>query len=172
MAVTSLAMFMFPRALKGNRIPPPEKLRAIEAEKKQKTHVDAVEYQTPKFRDFPKAIKRQLSNDILMFRTASSVLHLLPVAGLYTFLPKYLETQFQLTAHNANLFSGVCGIMFMGLGIVLSGIVILKFSPTARMVSGWIAFTALVYSAGMAMLMFIGCPMNSLAGFQEVKTNP
>lgn len=166
MAVTSLVMFMFPRNLRGHRIPPPEKLRAIEAEKKQRVQVD--EY-PPKLRDFPKAIKRQLNNDILMFRTASSVLHLLPVAGLYTFLPKYLETQFQLTAHSANLFSGVCGIMFMGLGIVLSGFVILKFSPTARMVSGWIACTALIYSVGMAVLMFIGCPMNNIAGFQDVK---
>lgn len=41
-----------------------------------------------------------------MLRTASSVLHLLPVAGLYTFLPKYLESQFRLATHEANLISG------------------------------------------------------------------
>lgn len=35
MALTSLAMFSFPKHLKGNRIPPPMKLRAIEAQKKQ-----------------------------------------------------------------------------------------------------------------------------------------
>lgn len=98
--------------------------------------------------DFPKTIKRQLSNDILMFRTASSVLHLLPLAGLYTFLPKYLESQFHLPAHDANLISGLGGILVMGIGIVISGVVILKFSPTARSVAAWIAFTAIVYSAG------------------------
>jgi len=101
-----------------------------------------------KILDFPKTIKRQLSNDILMFRTASSVLHLLPVAGLYTFLPKYLESQFRLPAHDANLISGVCGILVMGIGIVISGVVILKFNPTARSVAGWIAFTAIVYACG------------------------
>jgi hypothetical protein len=59
--------------------------------------------------DFPKAVKRLLKNDILMFRTASSVLHILPIAGLYTFLPKYLESQFRLAAHAANMISGkVC----------------------------------------------------------------
>lgn len=58
------------------------------------------------FPDFPKAVKRLLKNDILMFRTASSVLHILPIAGLYTFLPKYLESQFRLAAHHANLISG------------------------------------------------------------------
>lgn len=101
------------------------------------------------FVDFPKTIKRQLSNDILMFRTASSVLHLLPVAGLYTFLPKYLESQFRLPAHDANMITGMGGILVMGVGIVISGVVILKFSPTARSVAAYIAFTALVYSAGM-----------------------
>lgn len=58
------------------------------------------------FSDFPKAVKRLLKNDILMFRTASSVLHILPIAGLYTFLPKYLESQFRLAAHTANMISG------------------------------------------------------------------
>lgn len=56
--------------------------------------------------DFPNAVKRLLKNDILMFRTASSVLHILPIAGLYTFLPKYLESQFRLPAHHANMISG------------------------------------------------------------------
>lgn len=100
------------------------------------------------FIDFPKTIKRHLKNDILMFRTASSVLHLLPIAGLYTFLPKYLESQFHLPAHDANLITGLGGILVMGIGIVVSGFVLLKFSPTARSVAAWIAFTALMYSLG------------------------
>lgn len=124
-----------------------------------------------------------------MFRTASSVLHLLPVAGLYTFLPKYLESQFRLPAHEANLISGLGGILLMGVGIVISGVVILKFSPTARSVAAYIAFTAVVYSAGtfffrgcchieygfitnfflkigMAILMFIGCSMDDFVGLK------
>lgn len=83
-----------------------------------------------------------------MFRTASSVLHLLPVAGLYTFLPKYLESQFRFASHHANLISGIGGILVMGIGIVISGVVILKFSPTARSVAAYIAFTAFVYAGG------------------------
>lgn len=122
--------------------------------------------------DFPKTIKRQLSNDILMFRTASSVLHLLPVAGLYTFLPKYMETQFNLAAHDANLISGIGGILVMGVGIVISGIIILKFSPTAKSVAAWIAFTAIIYSIGMGLLMFVGCPMSNLVGYEQVKAFP
>lgn len=104
-----------------------------------------------------------------MFRTASSVLHLLPIAGLYTFLPKYLESQFHLATHDASLVTAFGGILVMGIGIVASAIVLLKFSPTARSVAAWIAFTALIYSLGMAILMFIGCPLDNIVGLNDVK---
>lgn len=84
--LTSLAMFLFPKQLRGNRIPAPEKVRAIEEQKKLEKKTE----ERPRWKHFPATIRRMLQNDILMCRTASSVLHLLPVAGLYTFLPKYL----------------------------------------------------------------------------------
>lgn len=148
MFLAALAMFTFPRHLKGHRIPPPVKLRAIESAKKLELLEPATPPARPRLRDFPKTIRRQLSNDILMFRTASSVLHLLPVAGLYTFLPKYLESQFQMAAHESSMITGTYGILVMGVGIVISGVVILKCSPTAKSVAAYIAFTAIVYSAG------------------------
>lgn len=147
--LASLAMFSFPKRLSTSRPTP----RALRREKKN-----------PSLRDFPKAVKRLLHNDILMCRTASSVLHILPIAGIYTFLPKYLESQFRMPAHAAAMISGVGGILVMGLGIIISGFFILKVKPNARFVAAWIAFTALVYAVGMGVLMFIGCPMDDLAG--------
>ena len=35
------------------------------------------------------------------------MLHILPIAGFYTFLPKYLETQFGLTVYDAAMVSGM-----------------------------------------------------------------
>ncbi|CAB3380470.1 Hypothetical predicted protein [Cloeon dipterum] len=102
-----------------------------------------------------------------MFRTASSVLHILPIAGLYTFLPKYLESQFRLAAHTANMVSGVGGILVMGIGIIISGVFILRVKPNARLVAAWIAFTAVVYAIGMGILMSIGCPMDDFAGLDR-----
>lgn len=58
------------------------------------------------------------------------------------------------------------GILVMGVGIVISGFVILKCSPTARSVAGWIAVTAFVYASGMAVLMFLGCPMDDMRGLK------
>ncbi|XP_043667161.1 solute carrier organic anion transporter family member 74D isoform X1 [Vespula pensylvanica] len=147
LVLVSIGMFAFPTRLPMSRTPP----KRADAKK-------------PSLRDFPKAVKRLLKNDILMFRTASSVLHILPIAGLYTFLPKYLESQFRLPAHHANMISGVGGILVMGLGIIISGVFILRAKPNARFVAAWIAFTAVVYAIGMGVLMFIGCPMDDFAG--------
>ncbi|XP_001601987.2 solute carrier organic anion transporter family member 74D [Nasonia vitripennis] len=145
--IVSIGMFAFPMRLPTSRTPP----KVADAKK-------------PSLKDFPKAVKRLLKNDILIFRTASSVLHILPIAGLYTFLPKYLESQFRLAAHDANFIAGVGGILVMGVGIILSGFFILKANLNARFVAGWIAFTAIAYAIGMGILMFVGCPMNDFTG--------
>ncbi|XP_018325614.1 solute carrier organic anion transporter family member 3A1 [Agrilus planipennis] len=152
--LASLAMFAFPKRLSSNVRSAPR------IQKSDAKH--------PSIRDFPKTVKRLLKNDILMFRTASSVLHILPIAGLYTFLPKYLESQFRLPTPSANMISGVGGILVMGLGIIISGVFILRVKPNARFVAAWIAFTAVLYAIGMGILMFIGCPMNEVIGLRKL----
>ncbi|GJQ70012.1 hypothetical protein Trydic_g13370 [Trypoxylus dichotomus] len=63
------------------------------------------------------------------------------------------------------MISGVGGILVMGLGIIISGVFILRVKPNARFVAAWIAFTAVIYAIGMGILMFIGCPMDELQGY-------
>ncbi|KAG5895478.1 hypothetical protein JTB14_011176 [Gonioctena quinquepunctata] len=150
--LASLAMFAFPKTLPGS---------------KQIGRIQDPDKKHPSIKDFPKTVKRLLKNDILMFRTASTVLHILPIAGLYTFLPKYLETQFRLPTPSANMISGVGGILVMGVGIIISGVFILRVKPNARFVAAWIAFTAVIYAMGMGVLMFVGCPTNDLAGLRD-----
>lgn len=120
----------------------------------------------PKSENFMTTIKRQLKNDILMFRTASAVLHLLPITGLYVFLPKYLEVQFQMPTHMATFVSGTFGILMMGVGILITGIISVKFSLSAKKVALWIAFTALATAFGMFVLSMIGCPMDNFKGLE------
>ncbi|XP_032527560.1 solute carrier organic anion transporter family member 74D-like isoform X1 [Danaus plexippus] len=142
--ILSTLMFFFPRQIKQGPM--------------QLTLKKSKEKNEPFFKDFFVTIKRQLTNDILMWRTASSVLHLMPISGIYSFLPKYLEKQFRLPTHDANLVSGLGGILVMGLGTITSGVIILKLVPTARQVAAWTAATAAIYSAGMVVLMFVSCP--------------
>lgn len=49
---------------------------------------------------------------------------------------------------NISFVIGVGGILVMGVGIIISGVFILKFKPNARFVAAWIAFTAVIYAIG------------------------
>ncbi|XP_046638836.1 solute carrier organic anion transporter family member 74D-like isoform X2 [Daphnia pulicaria] len=171
--LASLSMFAFPRRLprKGRQAAhrPKQtngKMLSTEA-KTEQTVASAMRNKNPSLKDFPKAIRRLLKNDILLFRTASSVLHILPVAGLYTFLPKYLESQFRMAAHTANMISGIGGIGVMGIGIFFSGVFIRLKKPSPKFVAAWIALTALLYAIGMALLMLLGCPMSDFSGLEQ-----
>ncbi|GAB6028302.1 hypothetical protein CHUAL_002477 [Chamberlinius hualienensis] len=174
--VSSLAMFAFPKQL-----PVKKKKSSTTAENgaggmgnncqlsinhtnnhQNGSRVPPSNLKKPSLKDFPVALRRLLKNDILLCRTASSVLHILPIAGLYTFLPKYIENQFRMTPAKANMISGMAGILVMGVGIFASGTFMRRFKPNPRFVAAWIAITALAYAIGMIILMFLGCPLDDL----------
>lgn len=136
-------------------------LSVTESEKKKKKS------KRPSLKGFPSAVKRLLTNQILLYRAVSSVLHILPIAGFYTFLPKYLESQFQLTSAQANVISGIAGILVMGFGIFSSGLFIRKYKPSAKFIAAWIALAALLYAIGMTCLMWLGCPSTSIEGLHS-----
>jgi Organic Anion Transporter Polypeptide (OATP) family len=178
MFFSSLLMFTFPKNLrnKTTQVLPAPETKQNEAAKTDKKSASGSEKipeidegsARPKLKDFVSTIKRQIKNDILMFRTASAVLHLVPITGLYVFLPKYLENQFHMATHNANFISGTFGILMMGVGIFVTGIISVKFPLSARKVSLWIAFTALATATGMLFLAMIGCPMDNFNGLQTI----
>lgn len=172
MFFASLVMFTFPKNLrnKTTQVLPAPTTKQDEVSKTEKNGSGKLEIENensrPKLKDFVSTIKRQLKNDILMFRTASAVLHLLPITGLYVFLPKYLENQFQMATHIANLVSGTFGILVMGFGILITGIISVKVPLSARKVSLWMAFTAFATAVGMLVLSLIGCPMDNFNGLE------
>ncbi|KAK8769618.1 hypothetical protein V5799_013917 [Amblyomma americanum] len=184
--VTALPMMAFPRNLpqrrSSQRVPRPaldrngaicpkhqlqQKMPLISSPPASPSGAKKALKDKPTLRDFPTAIRRLLKNEILLYRTASSVLHILPIAGLYTFLPKYLESQFRLTETKANMITGFAGILVMGVGIFASGTFMRKYKPNARFVAKWIAFTALAYSVGMVILMWVGCPLGDYVGLNS-----
>lgn len=116
---------------------------------------------------FLRTIGRLLRNRILLCRIASTVFHILPVSGLYTFLPKYLEYQYRITASDASFISGIAGIMVMGLGIFSSGIYMRRANPNPNFVSRWICIATFLYVCGMISLIFLGCPLPKISGLNE-----
>lgn len=105
-------------------------------------------------------LSRLLRNNLLLLRMLSGILHILPIAGFYTFFPKYLEEQFRIAASSASAISGLAGILFVGFGAFFGGMIIRILNVNSRLMTRWIASSALFYAIGMLILMNLGCPQN------------
>lgn len=59
--------------------------------------------------------------------------------------------------------SGTVGLIFSAIGVVLSGIVISRYKPRARILAAWNLFIGVVSVLGMISYMYLGCdgPENS-----------
>lgn len=113
------------------------------------------------------SLSRLISNKLLLLRTLSCVLHILPIAGFYTFFPKYLIEQFRIAPSSASIISGLAGILFVGLGAFVGGMIIRIFNVNSKIMTSWIASSALLYAIGMLILMNLGCPQNQAVHFES-----
>lgn len=107
--------------------------------------------------DLSSTVTRLVKNKLLLLRMLSGVLHILPIAGFYTFLPKYLIEQYQLTSSSASAISGLAGILFVGLGTFFGGTVVRVWNVNSKTMTKWIATSSLFYAIGMLILMNLGC---------------
>ncbi|XP_065345657.1 solute carrier organic anion transporter family member 74D-like [Cloeon dipterum] len=123
------------------------------------------EPEKPGFKEFPRALKRILSNKLLMTNIASSTFYILGASGYITYVTKYMEVQYNKTAANAGILAGTSGLLAMTLGFLVSGYVISKFQPRAKYVLGWNVVTGLTYILAEISFIFIGCPDVLVQGF-------
>lgn len=105
-----------------------------------------------------------MANKILLFNSASNSFFILGLIGYWTFMPKYIETQFRQTASNSNFVSGAIGILSSGLGIVASGLVISKFKPSPRKLAMWNFITEGLEVVGHLAYILLGCASDDLHG--------
>lgn len=84
--------------------------------------------------------------------------------GFWTFMPKYIETQFRQTATVSNFATGALGILSSGLGIITSGVVISQFKPSPRALTMWNFVAELLEIVGYVSYIFLGCAPNDWHG--------
>ncbi|CAB3388039.1 Hypothetical predicted protein [Cloeon dipterum] len=125
------------------------------------------EPEKPGLKEFPRALKRILSNKLLMTNIASSTFYILGASGYITYVTKYMEVQYNKTAANAGILAGTSGLLAMTLGFLVSGYVISKFQPRAKYVLGWNVVTGLTYILAEISFIFIGCPDVLVQGFNS-----
>ncbi|XP_058794444.1 solute carrier organic anion transporter family member 74D [Phymastichus coffea] len=117
----------------------------------------------PTLKDFPSALKRILTNKLLMLNIFSGVFYVLSATPFMSFVAKYLEVQFSTSPGGGTLITGPLTLMGMVLGFIISGCVIGKFKPSPRPLLFWNIVVGLSYIAGQIAFTFISCKNSNIA---------
>lgn len=116
---------------------------------------------------FPSVLLRMLRHPIFLLVVLSQVCTSSMVAGMATFLPKFLERQFSVTASFANLLLGVLMIPLAIVGIVLGGVLVKRLHLSPMQCSVLCLLGSLLCMVLSLPLFFIGCSTHQIAGITQ-----
>lgn len=118
--------------------------------------------------DMMATIKRLVSNQIFMLSTFSFLFYSFAYTPYWSFGPKYLETQYYLTASQSSFVLGSCGLVFSALGVMLAGFVITRYQPSAKQMAMWNTFVGLMSVIALLGYIFLGCDVPRERGLATV----
>ncbi|XP_062367019.1 solute carrier organic anion transporter family member 2B1 [Cinclus cinclus] len=115
-------------------------------------------------RRFPVVLLRNLRHPVYLLVVLAQVSISAMVAGLATFMGKFLERQFSLTASLANMVIGAVNIPGAMVGIVVGGAILKRFQMSLRQCSALCVLGMLLCLLTAFPLLFLGCPTQKVAG--------
>ncbi|KAL7853648.1 hypothetical protein AOLI_G00204920 [Acnodon oligacanthus] len=165
--LTSLPYLFFPRSMTTQETTEtpveatPEKLIQEKEAEPDTTH----ELSLIKFlKKFPQIMLRTLRNPIYLLVVLAQVNLAAMVAGLATFMPKFIERQFTRTASFSNIMIGGFSIPSAMLGIMAGGMILRRRNLSVR-ASAAMCSTAVLMAIVFALpLLFLGCSTQKIAG--------
>lgn len=116
---------------------------------------------------FPRVLLRTLRHPIFLLVVLSQVCLSSTVAGLATFLPKFLERQFSVTASYANMLIGCLTIPSGILGVVVGGILVKRLHLGPRHSTLLCMLGAMFCLIFSLPLFFMGCSTHRIAGVTD-----
>lgn len=145
----SVPMFFFPKTLPGS-----------EPQNSSSEKKDSL----PKLKEMPKAFLRLIKNRVWFFHTLAIIFHVNGYMGYFVLMPRYMEHHYKQSASGASFFSGSTSIVTMIVGIMLGGIVISRFRPKPRTLTGYMVIISLFSLFAMFSAIFLPCPQVKIAG--------
>ncbi|XP_065222982.1 solute carrier organic anion transporter family member 74D-like [Planococcus citri] len=150
--ICAFAMALFPKML------PRAALRKVNDDSISRTK-DSVSIS-----DFMKRMKRICKNKVVVFNSMSSVSFVLGLMAYWTFMPKYMESQFRLSPSQSNFITGTVSILSNGLGILAAGLFITTLKPSPRFLAGWNVFVEFLDVLGRFGYILLSCPDQTYHG--------
>ncbi|NXK86648.1 SO2B1 protein, partial [Formicarius rufipectus] len=113
---------------------------------------------------FPLVLLRNLRHPVFLLVVLAQVNISAMVAGLATFMGKFLERQFSLTASLANMIIGSVNIPGAMVGIVAGGAILRRFQMSLQRCSAMCVLGMFLCLLVAFPLLFLGCPTQKVAG--------
>lgn len=167
LSLTSLPYLFFPRKMSKEEIeetpvePSTEKM--IQDKKPQTDQIEEVSL-TQFLKSFPRIVLRTLRNPIYLLVVFAQVNLAAMVAGLATFMGKFIEKQYARTASFSNIMMGGINIPSAMLGIMAGGVILRRLCLTVRSSAAMCTIAVLISIMFAIPLLFIGCSTQNISG--------
>eukprot|EP00093_Oithona_nana_P005745 05745.XXX_182220_189329_1 [CDS] Oithona nana genome sequencing. len=115
-------------------------------------------------KDIPRSTWKLLTNKIYLVTCLGACMELIIVSGFIVFLPKYLETQFNLSKSMASMFTGGIAIPGACIGIFFGGYILKRLQLRPKGAVQLVIFFNILCLSCYAMLFFFGCDNVKMAG--------
>ena len=155
--ISTIPLLGFPRYLPN--------IRALQAEKRLAEDSVPDDEKPHTLKEFLPALKSIFKNKVFLFLTISVTAESFETAGA-TFIPKYIESQFNLSSSDASLYIGGIVVPGVVIGMLLGGYLIRRFKWTCK---ECITFsTIFTFISGLALFGFlIYCPNQDVTTIQS-----
>ncbi|KAK7144693.1 hypothetical protein R3I94_010952 [Phoxinus phoxinus] len=165
LALTSIPYFFFPRSLQVEKSF--ELDGDIMKEDPKKPESSMLDF----FKMFPKMFVRLLLSPLFMLLVLTQCCFSSVIAGLATFLNKFLERQYSATAAYSSLLIGALNLPAVALGMVLGGLIMKRWVLSFRAIPRFSVVMLTISVFCCVPLFFMGCPTQDVAGVYPKTSN-
>ncbi|XP_065898058.1 solute carrier organic anion transporter family member 4C1-like isoform X2 [Dysidea avara] len=158
----SIPFFMFPEKYPDTDFIQEERIKQMSIQYKREISKEDLNIKFH-LKELPRQVFDLLANVPFMCITISFALQALVVSGLVAFAPKYVQTQFSLSASAASLISGAVAIPSAGVGIMLGALLVFLRKPMTKTLTLYFAVLNLIAAFFLAAF-FLRCSTHDIAG--------